>query len=72
MVEYLNTKSSDQGQYTPAGQLAKGMEVVALGDYEGVRRGMRGRILDLGRVVHWVLWANGDKLPIRFNLVRKV
>ncbi len=33
---------------------------------------MQGTIIDSGLSYHWVIWQNGDKLPIRFNLVRKV
>ena len=71
-AERLNSRESDQGGYTPANQLRKGDRVKAIGSYERVSRGMQGTIIDSGLLYHWVIWQNGDKLPIRFDLVRKV
>lgn len=61
--------SADAGQYTK--DLRKGDRVVAIGSYESVSRGMTGTVIDVGNTYHWVLWQNGQKLPIRFNLVRR-
>lgn len=72
MVERMNPRESDEGGYTPANQLRKGDRVRAIGSYERVSRGMQGILIDVGGIYHWVQWQGGDKLPIRFNLVKKV